>query len=116
MGGQHRQVPLRWSFCHVATGIESRTVALAVEGAVRFRRKRALAMRANGGKREKLIAPANHEKPLVTQIIVNPVRGVVAGRTGIYDSAPVCAWSAAIIGSLATPGHARGQNQKLSAG
>ena len=97
MGGQHRQVALRGSFCHMAAGIERRAVTLAVEGTIRFGGKSALAMRANGGKGEQLFALANHKESLVAKITVNAVGGVVAGRTGIHDSSPVRGRSAASL-------------------
>ena len=65
-------------------------------------------MRANGGKCEQILAPANHKETLVAKTRVNPIGGEVRGWTGIDDSSYVFDGSVPLVRGRAASGHGRG--------
>lgn len=82
-GRQRRQIASGRPFGDLATRIECRSVASAIERMVALCFQLAFLMRAIGGKGDQFIALADDKEPQVAEALIDAIGGIVAKRAGV---------------------------------
>ena len=80
---QRRQIARRRPFGDLASGIEGRSVASAIERMVALCFQLTFLMRAIRGKGDQSIALADDKEPQVAETLVDAIGGIVAERAGV---------------------------------